>query len=77
MKLIFSYVNKHRKLVLLAILIKFAGSVSELSLPYILEYIIDEVVPSGKISSVLIWGSLLFLTAISLMKPDCPALSQG
>ena len=64
MKLIFSYVNKHRKLVLLAILFKFAGSVSELSLPYILEYIIDEVVPSGKIASVLIWGSLMFLTAI-------------
>ncbi|MBR4342270.1 MAG: ABC transporter ATP-binding protein [Lachnospiraceae bacterium] len=64
MKLIFSYVNKHKKLVLLAILIKFAGSVSELSLPYILEYIIDEVVPSGEIAKVLIWGSLMFITAI-------------
>jgi len=64
MKLIFHHIKKHWKLVALAILIKFLGSVSELSLPYILEYIIDEIVPSGKLSRVLLWGSLMFVTAI-------------
>jgi len=63
MKLIFKQINKHRTLVALAILIKFLGSVSELSLPYILEYIIDDVVPSGNLNNVLIWGSFMFLTA--------------
>ena len=37
MRLIFKYIKKHWKLVALAILIKFFGSVSELTLPYILE----------------------------------------
>ena len=36
MRLIFKYIKKHWKLVALAILIKFFGSVSELTLPYIL-----------------------------------------
>ena len=36
MKLIFRYLKKHWKLVALAILIKFLGSVSELSPPHIL-----------------------------------------
>ena len=63
MKLIFHYVKKHWKLIALAILIKFLGSVSELTLPYILEYIIDEIVPSGNLTRVLLWGSLMFFTA--------------
>lgn len=63
MRLIFKYIKKHWKLVALAILIKFFGSVSELTLPYILEYIIDEVVPSGSILLVLIWGLLMFFSA--------------
>ena len=64
MKLIFKHMKMHWKLVALAILIKFLGSVSELSLPYILEYIIDEIVPSGNLARVLLWGSLMFVTAI-------------
>jgi len=64
MKLIFRYMKKHWQLIALAILIKFLGSVSELSLPYILEYIIDEVVPLGNLTMVLLWGSLMFVTAI-------------
>jgi ATP-binding cassette subfamily B protein len=64
MKLIFKHMKKHWKLVALAILIKFLGSVSELSLPYILEYIIDEIVPSGNLTRVLLWGSLMFVTAL-------------
>ncbi|MCR5252027.1 MAG: ABC transporter ATP-binding protein/permease [Lachnospiraceae bacterium] len=64
MKLIFRQMKKHWKPVALAILIKFLGSVSELSLPYILEYIIDEVVPSGVLAMVLLWGSLMFVTAV-------------
>lgn len=68
MRLIFKHMKKHWKLVALAILIKFLGSVSELSLPYILEYIIDEVVPretpTGNLVPVFLWGSLMFVTAI-------------
>lgn len=63
MRLIFKYIKKHWKLVALAIFIKFLGSVSELTLPYILEYIIDAVVPSGSMPKVLFWGILMFFSA--------------
>lgn len=64
MKLIFKYMKKHWQLIALAILIKFLGSVSELTLPYILEYIIDEIVPTGDLTRVLFWGAMMFVTAI-------------
>ena len=64
MKLIFKYMKKHWQMIALAILIKFLGSVSELTLPYILEYIIDEIVPTGNLRRVLFWGAMMFVTAI-------------
>lgn len=40
----------------LSIFIKLLGTVAELMLPYILEHIIDHVVPAGKLAQVLGWG---------------------
>jgi ATP-binding cassette subfamily B protein len=53
MKLIFSYLNKYKAAVAVAIFIKLIGTLSELLLPYILEHIIDNVVPSGNLPLVL------------------------
>ena len=63
MKLIFSYLNKYKAAVAVAIFIKLIGTLSELLLPYILEHIIDNVVPSGNLPLVLLWGSGMFVTA--------------
>lgn len=63
MNLIFSYLKKYRAAVAMAIFIKLIGTLSELLLPYILEHIIDNVVPSGNLSLVLMWGFGMFLTA--------------
>ena len=64
MKLIFRYMKNYLPLILLAILIKLLGTVTELLLPYILEHIIDDVVPTGNLGYVLLWGSMMFVTAI-------------
>ncbi len=45
-------------------LIKLAGAVTELFIPYILEYMIDDVAPLGRIDLVLLWGALMILTAL-------------
>ena len=64
MKLIFRYLKRYRKLVALAIFIKLLGTLSELSLPYILEHIIDDVVPAGRLGYVLLWGAAMFAAAV-------------
>ena len=64
MKLIFRYLGRYKKGVALAILIKFLATVMELSIPYILEHIIDDVVPSRSLARVIFWGLLMFLAAL-------------
>ncbi len=64
MELIFRYMKKHLPLIFLAIFIKLLGTVTELLLPYILEHIIDDIVPLGSLKDVLLWGSFMFLTAV-------------
>ncbi len=64
MKLIFRYLKKYKAAVGIAILIKLIGTLSELLLPYILEYIIDDVVPMKNLTMVLLWGSMMFAVAV-------------
>ena len=64
MKLIFRYLKRYSGLVALAIFIKLIGTMIELSLPYILEHIIDYVVPAGQLNQVILWGGLMFVAAI-------------
>lgn len=64
MKLIFKYMKKIGLYIVLAIFVKLLGTVSELVLPSILEHIIDEIVPTGNLVNVCIWGLCMFVTAI-------------
>lgn len=64
MKLIFQSLKKYGRYVFLAIIIKLFATLSELSLPYILEHIIDDVVPSKDIKTVVLWGLLMFVAAL-------------
>ena len=64
MKLIFRYMGKYRYAIFLAIFIKLVGTMFELTLPYILEYMIDHVVPARDIKMVLLWGGLMFVATI-------------
>ncbi len=64
MKLIFRYLKKYAGAVVLVIFIKLIGTMSELLLPYILEQIIDDIVPLNDLKRVLFWGVMMFAVAI-------------
>ena len=57
--------GKYKWAIFLAIFIKLIGTMTELTLPYILEYMIDHVVPAGNMRDVLLWGLLMFVAAIA------------
>jgi ATP-binding cassette subfamily B multidrug efflux pump len=60
-KLIWDYMKKYLARIFGSNLLKFLGTLGELSLPYILEYIIDKVVPEGKQGPVLFYGSAMLV----------------
>ena len=64
MRLIFQYLKRYGSAVALVIFIKLIGTMSELLLPYILEHIIDDVVPLHDLRLVLLWGMMMFAVAI-------------
>jgi len=64
MKLIFRYMRKYAGLIMIGMALKLAGAVSELLLPYILEHLIDEVVPMGQVNRIFLWGGLMVATAV-------------
>lgn len=64
MKLIFHYMKKYRKLIVLGVALKLTGTVAELLLPYILEHLIDRVVPMGQVGQIFLWGGLMIVTAV-------------
>lgn len=64
MKFIFSYLKKYLGVMAWGITIKFAGAILELLLPYIMEHLIDEVVPRHQLAPVLVWGILMIVLSI-------------
>jgi len=64
MKFIFSYLKKYSWTVALVVFIKFLGTFGELMLPYILEHLIDKVVPEEKMAPVIAWGIGMLVLAL-------------
>ncbi len=46
-------------------LVKILGTFADLGLPWVLAYILDDVVPLGRISLVLWWGVVMFFLAVA------------
>ena len=46
-------------------LVKILGTFADLGLPWVLSYILDDVVPLGRISLVLWWGVVMFFLAVA------------
>ena len=44
--------------------IKLAGTALELLIPYVMEHLLDNVVPTKKISLVIVWGIAMILLAL-------------
>ena len=64
MKFIWSYMKKHIWAIILVIFVKFAATALELLLPYILEYMIDDIAPQKDIRLILLWGAVMIVLAI-------------
>ena len=69
MKQIFSkYLRPYIPRMSAGLIIKFTGTIMDLLLPWILSYLIDDVVPKGSLSLILWWGtSMLLCAAIALV----------
>ena len=65
MKFMLSYLKRYKGLVALCMSLKLLGTVLELLLPYVLEYLIDTVAPTKDLRLVALWGGvMLALTAL-------------
>ena len=45
-------------------LIKFLGAVMDLFIPWILAYVIDNVIPVGSLRLIFLWGGIMFVCSI-------------
>ena len=63
-RLILHSMRKYSRKIACSMVIKLLGTVTELMIPYILAHLIDEVVPLGCMELVILWGSLMVLTAL-------------
>ena len=77
MKFILSYVKKYRGLIFLTLVIKFLGTLGELTLPYILEYLIDEVAPTKSLNTALFWGGIMVIMALVTRMLNVAANRRG
>lgn len=64
MRLIFRSMGRYGRVVAVGMFLKLLGTLSELLLPYILEYLIDEIAPRGDLKLAVGWGLLMFAAAL-------------
>lgn len=65
MKLIAMYCKPYAWRMLYGFLIKIIGTFADLGLPWVLSYILDNVVPLGEIRPVLYWGAFMLFLAVA------------
>ena len=73
MKLILRYVHPYRWFILAVMLIKLLGTGTDLLMPYVLEHLLDHVIPAASdVWPVIVWGCvMLLLTLITRILNIC------
>lgn len=64
MKYIFGYLKPHVARMLLGFGIKVIGTFADLGLPWVLAYILNDVIPKKDISLIFIWGGIMVVLAV-------------
>ncbi len=59
MKKILEFLRPSYGRMAIGFLIKFIGTITELFLPWILSYMIDEVIPTGRVGQIFLWGGAM------------------
>ncbi len=64
MKKLFAYLSPHYPRMTVGLCIKAIGTVVELFLPWILAYIVDDILPTGNRSPIYFWGAMMVLCSL-------------
>lgn len=64
MKKVFHYLKPYTFRMLFGFLIKVLGTFMDLGLPWVLAFIIDDIIPKGKVSLILWWGVVMIILSI-------------
>ena len=64
MQLIWKYLKPYRLRVLIGLIFKIIGTLADLAIPYLLSYIVDEVMPTKDLHLVLIYGLIMIGAAV-------------
>ena len=64
MKFILSYIKKFKWFIAFGVFLKLLGAFGELMLPYVLEHLIDDVVPTENMTAVILWGMGMIALAL-------------
>ena len=59
MKTILRYMKPYRWKIAWGVSVKFLGSMGELLIPFLLEYMVDEIVPTESMKKVLFFGCFM------------------
>lgn len=61
MKTLLKYIRPYGWAMTWGLTIKFAGTIMDLMIPWILEYLLDDVVPAGNRAHIFLWGGVMIL----------------
>ncbi|NLB37389.1 MAG: ABC transporter ATP-binding protein [Clostridiales bacterium] len=64
MKRLLGYLKPFRLRITIGLSVKFIGTIMDLFLPWILSYIIDTVIPTKRINSIIFWGCMMIVCSV-------------
>lgn len=64
MKKLVAYLSPHFPKMSLGLAIKVIGTIMDLFLPWILAYIVDDVIPTGSRPTIFFWGGMMILCSV-------------
>ena len=67
MKLILRYIKPFLWFTIITLFVKLIGSLMELTIPMIFDYLLNKVVPRRSLSMILAWGGVMILAALLTM----------
>ena len=66
MGFLFRYIRRFKWLIMRGMGIKLSATIVELMIPYVMEHLLDDVVPQKQLSGVLLWGFVMILLALTV-----------
>ena len=73
MRFIFSYLKKYRGMIAAGMTIKSIPALGELMLPYVLEHMVDDVVPRQSRALIFGWGAVMIALAVFVRQTNVKA----